>query len=387
MTQPAKLHLVGYTSLSAAPLPDSARAWAPGHDVQFYESEEFLASSVSNFLAEGARAGQPLVVIATDAHRKAFRSHLLSLGLPLDDHVAGPAIVWLDARETLNAFMEGPTPNRELFEATVGDVFEKIVTGRRYLVIRAYGEMVDLLWKDGNIEGAIALEELWNELAVKYSFSLLCAYSMGNFFKEAHTHSFRQICAHHGRVVPTESYLMADEAERLRQITLLQQRARALEAEVAHRREVEAALRDVLAHRRRMEDSARRSENELRDFLENAAEGMHWVGPDGIVIWANRAELELLGYEADEYIGHHIAEFHADPRAIADILTRLGRNETLREYEATLVCKDGSRKHVLISSNVLYENGEFVHTRCFTRDVTRLKQRPCTNCGQVAATS
>src|SRR3954464_2215397 len=115
----------------------------------------------------------------------------------------------------------------------------------KYLVTRAYGEMVDVLWKDGNIDGAIAVEELWNELATKYSFSLLCAYSMGNFFKEAHTHSFKQICGTHGNVLPTEEFLRASEPDRLRQITMLQQRARALEAEVHHRREVEEALRDV----------------------------------------------------------------------------------------------------------------------------------------------
>jgi hypothetical protein len=116
----------------------------------------------------------------------------------------GRDVVWLDARETLSAFMEGPTPNRELFEATVGNVFEKVISDRRYMVVRAYGEMVDLLWNDGNTEGALALEELWNELAAKYSFSLLCGYSMDSSLKEAHTESYKRICGHHERVLPME---------------------------------------------------------------------------------------------------------------------------------------------------------------------------------------
>ena len=116
------------------------------------------------------------------------------------------------------------------------------------------------------------------------------------------------------------------------------------------------------------------SEWELRDFFENAAVGLHWVAADGTVLWANKAELDLLGYTAEEYIGHHIAEFHTDDAAIQDILQRLSANETLHSYEARLKSKDGSIRHVLISSNVLWKDGKFLHTRCFTRDITERKQ-------------
>src|SRR5581483_9338509 len=94
---------------------------------------------------------------------------------------------------------------------------------------------------------------------------------------------------------------------------------------------------------------------ELRDFFENAVDGMHWVGPDGTILWANRAELELLGYRREEYIGHPIAEFHVDPPVIEEILRRLAAREEIHSYEARLRCKDGSIRHVLISSNVLWE--------------------------------
>jgi PAS domain S-box-containing protein len=115
-------------------------------------------------------------------------------------------------------------------------------------------------------------------------------------------------------------------------------------------------------------------ERELRDFLENASVGMHWVGPDGIVLWANRTEMEMLGFTPEEYIGHHISEFHADQAVIEDILRRLTNGETLCNYEARLRCKDGSVRHVLINSNVLWDEDKFIHTRCFTRDITDRKQ-------------
>jgi PAS domain S-box-containing protein len=116
--------------------------------------------------------------------------------------------------------------------------------------------------------------------------------------------------------------------------------------------------------------SLRRRELELTDFMENAPISLHWVGGDGTILWVNQAELDALGYQKEEYVGHHIAEFHADPLVIQDILKRLVARETLRSYPARLRARDGSVRHVLINSNVLWEGQRFVHTRCITRDVT-----------------
>ena len=96
--------------------------------------------------------------------------------------------------------------------------------------------------------------------------------------------------------------------------------------------------------RKRIEHELRRSEHRLSDFVENANIGLHWVGPDGTILWANSAELHLLGYQAEEYIGRNIAEFHVDQQAIEDLLARLQRGETVDEYEAQMRAKDGSRK-------------------------------------------
>lgn len=130
----------------------------------------------------------------------------------------------------------------------------------------------------------------------------------------------------------------------------------------------------IVLQQRRSQDRVRRSERELSDFFDNATIGLHWVGPDGTIIRANRAELQLLGYTAEEYVGQHIARFHADEHVIEDILHRLGAGEEVRNYEARMRCRDGTIKHVLIDSSVLREGDTFVHTRCFTRDITAQKQ-------------
>lgn len=132
-------------------------------------------------------------------------------------------------------------------------------------------------------------------------------------------------------------------------------------------------FRDI-TERKRAEQERTYIERDYIDFMENAALGLHWVGSDGTILWANRAEMNLLGYSSDEYIGHNIAEFHADQDVINDILYRLLNKQTLHDYEARLKHKDGSIRYVLITSNVRWDNGKFLHTRCFTRDITHNKR-------------
>lgn len=117
-----------------------------------------------------------------------------------------------------------------------------------------------------------------------------------------------------------------------------------------------------------------RKTKELQDFVDNASIGLHWVNRNGIITWANKAELDMLGYSEEEYVGHHISEFHKDAEKIEDILKRLDSDETVINYESYLRCKDGSFRNVQISSNVFRENGKFIHTRCFTIDITEQKK-------------
>ena len=208
------------------------------HDVQFYEREDFLYTAVADYLAEGVNAGEPGVVVATPEHRAGFAEALRMRGLD----PANIDVLFLDARETLAKFMSGSMPDPQRFFSTIGAVLE----AHKAVRLRAYGEMVDVLWRDGNREGAVRLEELWNEIAGFYSFSLLCAYPIGNFLKESDATLFDAICARHNRTLPTERYAMASGEERATEIVRLQQRAQALEAEIEHRKHLEKALRDAL---------------------------------------------------------------------------------------------------------------------------------------------
>jgi PAS domain S-box-containing protein len=111
----------------------------------------------------------------------------------------------------------------------------------------------------------------------------------------------------------------------------------------------------------------KRTEKDMLDYLDNAAIGLHWVDGNGTIVWANPSDYEPLGYTAEEYIDHNITEFHADQDVINDILVRLLGGETLYNYKAKLLRKNGSTQNVLIASSGLFDkNNNFLHTRCFT---------------------
>jgi PAS domain S-box-containing protein len=364
----------GSRGASAARAQDLPAAF--DHRVQFYDSNGALYRVLADFFRAGQREGEPMVVLATELHRRELPAALSSVGFDVDRLRASGQLTLLDARETLAGFLVDGMPDRDLFRTQIGGLIDRVRVHSRSGSIRAYGEMVDLLWMDGNPPAVIRLEELWNELGRQDgSLSLLCSYNIGGAADAGQTQTIQRICDTHAHVFPPEGRPSDSDSQPCHdEVHRLQQRARALENEIEHRKRLEQTLRAALAERARAEAALRDSRQELLDFFENAGEGFHWVGPDGVILAANRAELELLGFSKDEYIGHHIAEFHADPEVIADILARLGRSETLKGYEARLRCKDGSIKQVLIHSSVLFRNGEFVHTRCFTRDITDRKR-------------
>jgi PAS domain S-box-containing protein len=355
-----------FISPTSAPLPELTKVAAQGHSVHFYEDDSVLLQHLSRTMGAALRAGDAAVIIATNAHRIALTKLLEQRGIDTGSASRQGRYVLLDAGETLSHFMVGGAPDAERFRAVIGKVITDVAKAAAVVKdetprVAAFGEMVALLWAEGKQEAALQLELLWNELAQTHSFHLHCAYPLNEFFSKEHSATFEKICAAHSHVIPAESYTSLSEAdERLRAITFLQQRALAVEAEM---RERVSAQREL-----------QKREDELRDFLENAVIGMHWVAADGTVLWANKAEMDLLGYAPQEYIGHHMSEFHVDAAVVEDMLQRLGRNEQLRGYEARLRCKDGSLRDVRIHSNALIDDGKFKHTRCFTVDITEEKK-------------
>jgi KaiC/GvpD/RAD55 family RecA-like ATPase len=170
------------------------------HAVQFYGDDDSLFTTVAGFLSQGFVDGHPGIVIATEQHRAAILAHLRGRLIDVDHAQRLGSLIVLDARKTLDLFMDDGTPDAERFDASIGKLIADVLQGREdRILIRAYGDMVDVLWKEGNPAAAIRLEMLWNRLAQRYGFALLCGYSMGNFYDE--TTGFEAICREHTHVV------------------------------------------------------------------------------------------------------------------------------------------------------------------------------------------
>src|SRR3954466_13873477 len=165
---------------------ESISAKTHHHAVQFYRDEESLFTTVAGFLSEGLVVHQPAIVIATLPHRAAIEEHLCGRLIDCARARRIGELTMLDAEDLLGQFMIRDFPDPKLFEKNVGVLIEQAFenAGRAGTTVRAYGEMVDLLWKQERSDAALAVEILWNKLIVKHGLALLCGYSMGSFYKQ-----------------------------------------------------------------------------------------------------------------------------------------------------------------------------------------------------------
>jgi signal transduction histidine kinase/ActR/RegA family two-component response regulator len=253
----------GNAATAPAPYVDQDHPGESAHLVQFYEDDAFLIDTMARFIGAGLGSGDAAVIIATEPHRDALDAQLSKHGLDLAAARHTGRYVTLDAARTLATFMRDDWPDATCFIRSVGRIVERAADGGR-CGIRAFGEMVSLLWADDKRDAAIRLEQLWNDLAGSTKFSLLCAYPMSAFGDQADAVKLFEICGEHSDVIPAESYsgLVGADA-RLRRIAELQQKARALETEIAHRRLAEDAERRARAEA----EAASRAKDEFLAML------------------------------------------------------------------------------------------------------------------------
>ena len=249
--------------LNFAPRTDWSEMSDTEHFVQFYDTDAFLLNSLGGFIGTALKAGHGAIAVATQAHRDGLEEILRQNGLDVVTASNSGLFVSLDAAETLSKFMVDGLPHPERFTEVIGGLIAKTRNGRPHL--RAFGEMVALLWADGNYPAAIRLEELWNDLQKTHHFSLFCAYPMKSFEGQEFVESHQVVCSAHSRIIPSESYsAVANPDARLRAIAQLQQQARSLEAEIRERGKAEERLRASLV-REQIARAEAESANRMKD--------------------------------------------------------------------------------------------------------------------------
>ncbi|HXH06913.1 MAG TPA: MEDS domain-containing protein [Vicinamibacterales bacterium] len=190
--------------MTALPAPRSQQ-----HFVQFYTDEHRLFRIVAGFVADGLVLGDPALVIATRPHVEGITAALAARLIDVERAGRAGDLVFMDAQVALDAIATSDGIDAERFTDIVGGRIERMLAGRPAAILRAYGELVDLLWKAGREETAVELEMLWNRLAQTRSFTLLCGYSMGQFYKQVER--YRQIGDLHTRILEeTEEVVPGD---------------------------------------------------------------------------------------------------------------------------------------------------------------------------------
>jgi MEDS: MEthanogen/methylotroph, DcmR Sensory domain len=188
--------------------PELLRHPAGGdHIVQVYQDEAFLADAVAEYVGQGLRQGEAVVVIASAAHIEAFTR---KLGLDAVAAAERGQLRLLDAQATLAQFTPGGRLDWTRFHAVVGGLIAELRL--QYPAVRAYGEMVDVLWQRGEREVAIRLEEFWNDLARLQTFSLFCAYYMDNLDAAAYGGPLECVCKVHTHLIPARDYSSFNES-------------------------------------------------------------------------------------------------------------------------------------------------------------------------------
>ena len=167
------------------------------HFLQFYADDVELLDSLEAFVAEGLEGDEAVIVIATPAHRRALRDRLAPRGISVDAAIDDGRYYELDARETLSALIVDGRPDAVLFGELMRHLVERARgDGRR---IRAFGEMVVMLWARGDEAATMRLEQLWSELCEEDDFALLCAYPLSDLTQGKGT--MNEIIATHSKLV------------------------------------------------------------------------------------------------------------------------------------------------------------------------------------------
>ena len=174
-----------------------AEAAAADHVLQFYDHDDMLITTLAGFVGTGLRSEDCIIVIGTDIHLRMLDQELRAHGIDVPSIINDDKYIPLNAEETLGQFMRSGMPDKTLFVETISGIMLRAERKKRR--VRAFGEMVAIMWEQSNYTATIQLEAFWNEYMTMKEFSLLCAYPRTFFSKDGS--SIGHICNHHSKLL------------------------------------------------------------------------------------------------------------------------------------------------------------------------------------------
>jgi PAS domain S-box-containing protein len=326
------------------------------HVVQFYREDHSLVATLAQYLSAALAKGDAAIVVATQQHNDSLVTELKSKGNDLHALIEQGRYLFFEASDLLSRFTRNGVPDAAQFSTLMGALIvqAKSAVTHESPCVAIFGEMVAILWAQGNHEGAIKLEGLWNDLAKTHSFTLRCAYPMAGFSNRTHSEPFLRICEHHSTVVPDESFAALDDSDaNARRVAELQQKLETLEKErILHQTAQQLQLLVEAVH-------------DYAIFI---------LEPDGRIRTWNAGAQRIKGYKASEIIGKHFSVFYPQedidagkPQRELEIALRDGRIED----EGWRLRKDGSKfwANVIITA-IKDAKGNLIGFGKVTRDAT-----------------
>jgi hypothetical protein len=177
-----------------------------GHIVQLYQDEDFYGEAVSHFAAEGLVRGESIILVATQPNWKNISARLRAKGLDLEELFRQGQLTLLDAQATLPKFMAGNLPDGGVFKPLAKQTIAKARAGGKFPRVRWWGEMVNVLYVEGNKQGSHRLEEFFDEVAHEESIAIFCSFLMDKFDPKVYDEAFGNVCSTHSHVIPTDDY-------------------------------------------------------------------------------------------------------------------------------------------------------------------------------------
>ncbi|HEY3815202.1 MAG TPA: MEDS domain-containing protein [Caulobacteraceae bacterium] len=188
-----------WKQLLADPGPD-------GHIVQLYQDPDFYGEAISYFAAEGFARGDSIILVATDENWRNISGRLVSKGFDVPELFDRGQLTLLNATETLPKFMSGGMPDGGIFKPLARETIQRAKCGGKYPTVRWWGEMVNVLYEDGNGSASHRLEEYFDQVAHEETIAIFCSFLMDKYDPRIYDDAFANVCQTHGNVIPTHDY-------------------------------------------------------------------------------------------------------------------------------------------------------------------------------------
>ncbi len=189
-----------------------ASAGPRDHIVQLYQDQQFLNRAVCRFAAGAIANGEGVILVPTAAHWEAFRPRLEAEGVDVKAAQGNGQLTIVDADELLPRFMKDAMPDAPVFLGLAADVIAGARGEGRYPKVRWWGEMVNVLWEQGNVAASMSLEDQFDRLAHHHEIAIFCSFTMDNFDSEVQSRLLPRLGQNHSHLIPVEDYARLERA-------------------------------------------------------------------------------------------------------------------------------------------------------------------------------